>query len=114
MKKIIFLLLATCTLVSCEDFLDSENLVQKNTSNYPTNPKEVEELLTGIYSVLPSVKAEQSTFFVSEVMSDDRLGGGAAVDRWGAIDELKKSGDNMYADLWQKMYYGIYRANLLL
>ncbi|MCC8155080.1 MAG: RagB/SusD family nutrient uptake outer membrane protein [Tannerellaceae bacterium] len=99
----------------CEDFLDSENLVQKNTSNYPKNAKEIEELLTGIYSVLPSVHAQQSTFFVSELMSDDRLGGGAAVDRsWAALDNLKKINDNMLNLLWQKMYYGIYRANLLL
>jgi len=90
-------------------------MVQKDTSNYPTNAKEIEELLTGIYSVFPSVNVNQCTFFVSELMSDDRLGGGAAVDRsWAALDQMKKINDNMFSDFWKKMYYGIYRTNLLL
>lgn len=115
MKKIIILLITVFTLVSCDGFLDSENMVQKNTSNYPKNAKEIEELLTGTYSVLPSVNVNQCTFFVSELMSDDRLGGGTAVDRsWAALDQLKKNNDNMFTDLWKKMYAGIYRTNLLL
>lgn len=115
MKKIIILLITAFTLVSCDGFLDSENMVQKNTSNYPKNAKEIEELLTGTYSVLPSVNVNQCTFFVSELMSDDRLGGGAAVDRsWAALDQLKKNNDNMFTDLWKKMYAGIYRTNFLL
>ncbi len=115
MKKITIFLLIAFTFGSCSDFLDSENLVQKNTSNYPKESKEAEELLTGIYSILPSVNVNQSTFFVSELMSDDRLGGGAAVDRsWAALDQMKKVNDNMFSDFWKKMYYGIYRCNLLL
>ena len=115
MKKIIFLLITTLTLISCDSFLDSDNMVQKDTSNYPKNAKEVEELLTGTYSILPSVNVNQCTFFVSELLSDDRLGGGAAVDRsWAALDQMKKVNDNMFSDLWKKMYYGIYRTNLLL
>ena len=73
------------------------------------------DALTGVYSILPSVNVNQCTFLVSELLSDDRLGGGAAVDRsWAAMDQLKKINDDMFPDFWKKMYQGIFRSNMLL
>lgn len=115
MKKIIFLSLLVFIFAGCDNFLDSDNLVKKDTSNFPETSQDALDALTGVYSILPSVNVNQCTFLVSELLSDDRLGGGAAVDRsWAALDQLKKINDDMFPDFWKKMYQGIFRSNMLL
>lgn len=115
MKKILFLSLLVCIFAGCDNFLDSDNLVKKDTSNFPETSQDALDALTGVYSILPSVNVNQCTFLVSELLSDDRLGGGAAVDRsWAALDQLKKINDDMFPDFWKKMYQGIFRSNMLL
>lgn len=48
-------------------------------------------------------------------MSDDRFGGGSTVDRMIlAVNEYKKSQDNMYSGIWSKYYRGIYRTHFTL
>lgn len=115
MKKIAFLSLLVFLFTGCDGFLDSDNLVKKDTSNFPETSQDALDALTGVYSILPSVNVNQCTFLVSELLSDDRLGGGAAVDRsWAAMDQLKKINDDMFPDFWKKMYQGIFRSNMLL
>ena len=115
MKKIVILMLFVSFMTSCDSFLDSDNYVKKDTSNFPETSQDALDALTGVYTVLPSVNVNQCTFLVSELLSDDRLGGGTLVDRsWGAIDQLKKVNDDMFPDFWKKMYQGIFRANMLL
>lgn len=115
MKKIAFLSIIVWLLTGCDSFLDSDNLVKKDTSSFPETSADAMSALTGVYSVLPSVNVNQCTFLVSELLSDDRLGGGAGVDRgWAATDQLKKINDNMFPDFWKKMYQGIFRSNMLL
>lgn len=115
MKKIAWLSIIVFLFAACDSFLDSDNLVKKDTSSFPKTSQDALDALTGIYSVLPSVNVNQCTFLVSELLSDDRLGGGAAVDRsWAAMDQLKKINDNMFPDFWKKMYQGIFRSNMLL
>ena len=115
MKKIAFLSLLVFLFTGCDGFLDSENLVKKDTSSFPETSQDALDALTGVYSILPSVNVNQCTFLVSELLSDDRLGGGAAVDRsWAAMDQLKKINDDMFPDFWKKMYQGIFRSNMLL
>lgn len=115
MKKITFLSLFVFLLTACDSFLDSDNLVKKDTSSFPETSEDALDALTGVYSILPSVNVNQCTFLVSELLSDDRLGGGAAVDRsWAALDQVKKINDDMFPDFWKKMYQGIFRSNMLL
>jgi hypothetical protein len=60
-------------------------------------------------------KIEQNLMIVSELLSDDRFGGGGPDDRYAqALDHLKKSDDNMFDDIWSVNYKGIYRCNMLL
>lgn len=115
MKKITFLSLFVFLLTACDSFLDSDNLVKKDTSSFPETSEDALDALTGVYSILPSVNVNQCTFLVSELLSDDRFGGGAAVDRsWAALDQVKKINDDMFPDFWKKMYQGIFRSNMLL
>jgi len=115
MKKILYLFLISCLLVSCEDFLDTTNLIKKDTSNYPRTTSDASELLTGVYSILGRPDPLSSSFMTSELMSDDRFGGGGPDDRsCKAIDQFKKSSDDMFDNSWRAYYFGVFRSNFLL
>lgn len=118
MKKLfsiftIILLLAGVT--SCEDFLDTENLTKKDTSNYPKSPEDADQLLTGVYSMLGRCEPLGFTYFISEIMSDNCFGGGDQADKsCKAMDQFKKSSEDMFRWTWRGRYMGIYRANFLM
>ena len=115
MKKLLYLLIISFTLVSCEDFLDTTNKTKKDTSNYPQTTKDASELLTGAYSILGRPEPLGSSFMTSELMSDDRFGGGGPDDRsCKAIDQFKKSSDDMFNNSWKAYYFGVYRTNFLI
>ena len=115
MKKILVFVLSVFVLMGCEDFLDSDNWTKKDTSTFPSSPEDAQNALTAAYSILPSVHPNQCIFLVSEILSDDRLGGGSNSDiSWGAIDQLRKTSDNMFPEFWAQMYTGIYRCNMLI
>ena len=115
MKKIIYFIVGMLLLTSCEDFLDSSNKTKKDSSNFPQTEADVSQLLTGIYAILGRPEPLGSLFFVSELMSDDRLGGGGPDDKsCKAIDQFKKSSEDMFNNPWRAMYFGVYRSNYLL
>lgn len=105
-------------MTGCNDFLNTENLTKKDSSNFPSTESDAEKSLTGIYSTLREMTSDcegQNIYIVSEVLSDDRFGGGGPDDRYAqALDHLKKSSDNMFSDIWKINYRGIYRCNSLL
>lgn len=118
MKKIWIFVMIVILLTSCNDFLDTENLIKKDNSNFPKSEEDASIDLTGIYSVLREVTEgeEGMQFFITaEILSDDRFGGGGPDDsRLHAVDRLKKVDDNMFADVWKQRYKGIFRCNVLL
>lgn len=117
MKNIVLLVMMMFALGACDDFLDSDNLMKKDTSNFPTTPTDAEQALTACYSCvqLPMRDAGQSSFVISEILSDDRLGGGGDDDRRAqAINQFRKVGDNMLGDIWVVNFAGIFRCNMFL
>ena len=52
MKKILIYFLVLLTFSNCEDFLDTENLVKKDNSNFPQTAADAEIALTGAYASL--------------------------------------------------------------
>jgi hypothetical protein len=76
MKKYIFILACLPLLFSCNDFLDTENLTKKDTSNFPSSEADAKEMVTGIYSVMNNAiqNPDCYPFYVFEMASDDRLG----------------------------------------
>lgn len=118
MKKIFSIFTAIFLLVGltgCENFLDTQNLTKKDTSNYPQTPEDAEQLLTGVYAMLGRAEPLGFTFFISEIMSDNCFGGGDQSDRsTKAIDQFKKSSEDMFRWTWRGRYMGIYRANFLM
>lgn len=115
MKKLIYIILAAFLSTGCEDFLDSNNKTGKDSSNFPRTENDASQLLTGVYSVLGRPEPLGSCFLTSELMSDDRLGGGGPDDRsCKAIDQFKKSDDDMFNNSWKAHYYGVFRSNYLV
>lgn len=115
MKKLLYFLLLSFALMSCEDFLDTVNKTKKDTGNYPATTRDASELLTGVYSILGRAEPLGNSFMTSELMSDDRFGGGGPDDRsCKAIDQFKKSSDDMFNNGWRAYYFGIFRSNFLI
>ena len=107
--------LTALTLTACEDFLDSQNKTKKDTGNYPETVGDADQLLTGVYSILGRIEPLCSTYFISELMSDNCFGGGDPADlSTKAIDQFKKSSEDMFRNGWRARYFGVYRANFLL
>lgn len=119
MKHIAKLMLAAgCTvaaagLTGCSDFLDSENLTQKTTANFPANEKEADEMLTGIYRHLLFEDPETSSqFYTSQLASDECLGGNLSFSGNCATNFLMyKDNLNGRTAEWSRLYTLINRAN---
>lgn len=123
MKKLITYLIATVltliVLPSCEDFLDVQSYTTKDSSTYPITEKDANEVLTGVYGALGrSVgggggrTVESSYFFVAELASDERFGGGGINDfTYQGLGHLMYNNLDLFNDCWIERYTGIARAN---
>jgi hypothetical protein len=117
MKTIYKFLCAICVICgvcACDDFLDTENLTMKDTSNFPINETDAVQMVNGIYSAMNRNLAdpEEDPFFIFDIASDDRLGGGSQ-SNIGAqgVDRLMNAYVDWMKPLWQQRYAGINRAN---
>src|SRR5690606_33765119 len=109
------ILLLIPIFMNCEDFLETENLTKKDSSNFPKTEEDAIMSLTGIYSSLYCNVVHENIYIVSEILSDDRFGGGGDNDRKPhAINRMLKTDENMFSNFWSCMYSGIYRANMAL
>lgn len=119
MKKIniIIGLIILFVFNSCkEDILDTHPYDLKVTGNFYKTPDDAYQALVAAYSVLDWGYYDHF-IVISEVMSDNCYGGcGASDDQryqvWDDCDELLYP--NSHDLLWQRYWYGIFRANLLL
>lgn len=111
------LLLSAGFLIGCESFLDTENLTKKDTSNFPKTEVDARQMVTGIYTVMNNgiEKPESEPFFVFEMASDDRLGGGSQ-SNVGAqgCDRIMNWEISAFEKFWETRYAGIFRANSAL
>lgn len=117
MKKILIYIWGLFMLSGCSDFLTIEDLTQKNSSNFPQTQDDIYSSLLSAYAAIGEIDGQYWQHFIilSETMSDDRFGGGSTVDRMIlAVNEFKKSQDNMYSFLWSKYYKGVHRVHFVL
>jgi starch-binding outer membrane protein, SusD/RagB family len=116
MKKNILLFIFAIVLVSCEDFLDTTDLVRKNSSNFPQTQAEVFNALAGAYAPLTSNSMQHNgAHFMSTLTSDECFGGGGDGDHaWQSMSALLRTGDNRHGGGWGQNYQGIFRCNSLL
>ncbi|MDO4162939.1 MAG: RagB/SusD family nutrient uptake outer membrane protein [Bacteroides sp.] len=118
MKKIIVLfLLVGFTLTSCEDYLDSTNYTEANTSNFPTSASDVSQMLAALYAVMNQLQNDplQAPWFMTEIMSDNCYGsGGTGDNECKAIHHFTLYSSTQYDGMWKLYYRGIYRANTII
>jgi len=121
MKKIIFLLLIVIAFAGCEEsFLDTNPLTEKTNTDFYGTVEDMEMGLTAAYVTLVTVPGGSGILgsypiIISDLMSDDRFGGGGDNDRDPrAICDFKIVGPNMYQGAWERYYQGIFRCNMLL
>jgi hypothetical protein len=117
MKRLIYFAIAILVFTSCEDFLDTENLTEKNTTNFPANVDDVEQAVISIYNTLNTAVADpQCTYFyAAELASDDRFGGGGDNDKlMQAWDKIMNHGTDASRPFWKARYQGVFRANSVI
>lgn len=120
MKRLLIILLTGALLAGCsESFLDTVPLTQKTNNDYYQTVEDMEQALTAAYVTMvtaPSGSILNSyPFVISELMSDDRFGGGGDNDLTPrAICDFKIDGQDMFLGAWQRYYRGIFRCNMLL
>jgi hypothetical protein len=123
MKKIfvVFSLLAL-TLTGCENFLDTENLTKQDTSNYPSTPEQVNEMLVGVYRAARAAESggefARGALLMGEIMSDDRFGAAGSTSQQdtdlAAYELFQNREEDGFAETWAASYQAIYRANSTL
>ncbi len=121
MKKIYLMAIAglfAVGLTSCEDFLDSKNYTEANTSNYPASAADLNAELAALYGVMNQFATDplQSPWVVNYIMSDDANGGGDAGGdtEAHAICQLMTNKENLFDKAWHNTYVGIARANAII
>lgn len=121
MKKIMICCASLLLLLTgCNNFLNSEDLTSRDTSNYPENEGEFNSSLAGIYAAARVMEIDPngaSSFIVSEILSDDRFTGGGPDDiaTFGQLEKLQPANTpNFFEATWSNAYKAIYRANSLL
>ena len=120
MKKIYVMAIATLFavgLTSCEDFLDSKNYTQANSSNYPASADDLNKELAALYGVMNqfSTGPLETPWFVGYIMSDDANGAGGTGDvESHAIGHLMANKEDMFDNAWHNTYVGIARANAII
>ena len=121
MKKTLYIvcaLLGLSAMTSCENFLDTDDLTNKNTSNFPVSENDLQQSLTGVYTANThiSIPAErwQNSFQLTEFIADYSLPGGGIDDRQTrAFAHFKQYGENNLSEMWRRFYMGVQRANYL-
>jgi hypothetical protein len=120
MKKIFLLLLTVVFIAGCsESFLDTVPLTSKTNNDFYKTPTDMDQALTAAYVTMVAVPSgsvlNAYPFVISELMSDDRFGGGGDNDLTPrAICDFKIDGSDMYLGAWKRYYTGIYRCNMIL
>lgn len=118
MKKLIYLLVVAFLFSSCDNFLTTENLTQKNSSNFPLNETDATQMITAIYATMNIAVQKgvnKTYFYVAQLASDDCYGGGGENDKDAqATDHLMINTPSIFGDFWSARYQGINRANMAL
>ncbi|MCL1932412.1 MAG: RagB/SusD family nutrient uptake outer membrane protein [Candidatus Azobacteroides sp.] len=122
MKKIIYFITVIgmlSILSGCEDFLDSQSYINKNSETFPVTDDDVNQMVTGVYNALSVCMNNDnmacSYFLLSELAADDRFGGGGLNDKNPqAISHLMYNDPSLLNGFWTSHYIGIARANAAL
>ena len=114
-KTGLLLLAAAGMLTACD--LDSMSMSEADSSNFPQNEADANQVLAAIYQNNNSVNAyPQETFLYAAILaSDDALGGGGANDKlMQSFDFITNYGTDATMNFYLDRYKGVSRANALI
>ncbi|MRT92053.1 RagB/SusD family nutrient uptake outer membrane protein [Ancylomarina sp. 16SWW S1-10-2] len=118
MKNIFLLsILAFALLTGCgDDFLNKENLYEKDLDNYYSNEADVDEALVGAYSCLAVDEGRNHPMLIANIQSDDCFAGGGSTNQVPEdIDKFtNEAGGDSFLHIYERCYQGIFRINTLL
>jgi len=118
MKNIKFYIVSALVflVMSCdEDFLIQKDLFTQLDENYYSSPDEIDAALAAVYAAIPTDAGNNNPTLLSELMSDDRFGGGGTNDiGFKDTDAFTISTEDYYRPVWRTYYEGIFRANMIL
>ena len=120
MKKIYYFaiaIVAAFAFTSCDNFLDSTNTTQANTSNFPAQTSDLEKELSSLYYQMNALQSDplQTPFFVANIMSDDLNGAGGTGDvESHAIGHLMSNKTTLFDNMWSQIYIAIAEANSII
>ena len=122
MKRFFTMIMTAAALfsaVSCESFFDTEDVVSKNTANFPANEEDMVLALNSVYSGLAlKLKGDANwkcTMMFGDFLADSNIPGGGSEDNESrAIAQFMRYGENSLSSMWRRLYRGIHRANYFL
>jgi len=117
MKKIIYYISIAVMFITmgCSDFLDTENLYEKDLDNFYSSPQDIEEAMSGVYNALYMPGVHSMEGLAANLMSDMMLGGGGPDDISAKnVDAFLDPTEDTYRDLWIQTYNGVTRANTII
>jgi len=117
MKKIIYYISIAVMFITigCSDFLDTENLYEKDLDNFYSSPQDIEEAMSGVYNALYMPGVHSMEGLAANLMSDMMLGGGGPDDISAKnVDGFIDPTEDTYRDLWVQTYNGVTRANTII
>lgn len=101
--------------IGCSDFLDTENLYEKDLDNFYSSPQDIEEAMSGVYNALYMPGVHSMEGLAANLMSDMMLGGGGPDDISAKnVDAFIDPTEDTYRDLWVQTYNGVTRANAII
>jgi starch-binding outer membrane protein, SusD/RagB family len=93
--------------------LDTKDLTNKSSGNFPKTVNDCNQSLAGIYNTIS--QGWMSSFYIGALASDEAFGAGAANDYdCHGFDRWRVSTPNMSQDFWKNYYAGIFRTNKLI
>ncbi len=122
MKKLLNIIIAACLvgLSGCDafdDLLDTTNYSKYDTSSFPKNQKDADQIITSIYNRLGRIyqEPEQASIFVANIASDEMFGGGSTSNTGAqGVDRLMFDETEGFSVAWERYYQGVFRANYAL
>jgi starch-binding outer membrane protein, SusD/RagB family len=118
MKKILLLAFIAIPFIfsGCgKEFLDKENLYEKDLQNYYSDSIDVYEALTGGYSCMAIDNGGNHPLLIANILSDDCFSGGGTNDiQTIGTDKFEFETEDQYLDMYKRNYEGIYIINTLL
>nr|WP_294925334.1 RagB/SusD family nutrient uptake outer membrane protein [uncultured Flavobacterium sp.] len=117
MKNIKYLIAISSAIfaVSCNDYLDNDNIYEKNLDTYYKSPTDINEAMAGVYNAIYTVNIHSEEQMAANLMDNMMLGGGGADDKTAKwVDNFEDPTEDTYHDMWLQSYKGITRANTII